>query len=83
MLLLLIFNDRMMGHVLGGIAAGVVVGYPLGGVLYDFVGKTFPFLVITICLVLLMVGVLLLVPFSLGVCGEERGTPVRTLLGDK
>ena len=25
-----------MGNVLGGIAAGVLIGYPFGGVLYDF-----------------------------------------------
>lgn len=37
-----------MGHVLGGIAFGVLLGYPLGSVLYDFVGKTFPFLLISV-----------------------------------
>ncbi|CAN8015235.1 unnamed protein product [Ixodes persulcatus] len=35
-----------MGFTLGGAALGVLAGYPYGGVLYDFVGKTTPFVVL-------------------------------------
>jgi DHA1 family solute carrier family 18 vesicular amine transporter 1/2 len=47
-----LYNDeeersRVMGHVLGGIAAGVLIGYPLGGVLFEFLGESAPFIVIS------------------------------------
>ena len=32
-------RSRIMGLVLGGIATGVLIGYPLGGFLFDFVRK--------------------------------------------
>lgn len=38
---------RLMPLAFGGIAAGVLIGYPLGGALYQFLGKTAPFLVIS------------------------------------
>ena len=31
-----LLSSKVMGNVLGGIAAGVLIGYPFGGVLYDF-----------------------------------------------
>jgi len=40
-------RSRVMGYVLGGIAVGVLVGYPLGGFLYDFVGESAPFILIS------------------------------------
>ncbi len=40
-------RSRIMGYVLGGIAVGVLVGYPLGGFLFDFVGESAPFIVIS------------------------------------
>ncbi|XP_017889410.1 synaptic vesicular amine transporter-like [Ceratina calcarata] len=49
-------RSKIMGFVLGSIALGVLVGYPIGSVLYDLEGKMAPFLlvscfiVITICL---------------------------------
>lgn len=33
-----------MGIALGGLALGVLIGPPFGGVMYEFVGKTAPFL---------------------------------------
>lgn len=40
-------RGRMQGLVMGGTALGVVVGYPLGGLLYDFTNsKTPPFLLV-------------------------------------
>jgi DHA1 family solute carrier family 18 vesicular amine transporter 1/2 len=35
-----------MGIALGGLAMGVLIGPPFGGVLYDFVGKSAPFLIL-------------------------------------
>lgn len=49
-------RSKIMGFVLGSIALGVLVGYPIGSVLYDLEGKMAPFLlvscfiVITICM---------------------------------
>ncbi|GAB6031559.1 hypothetical protein CHUAL_009324 [Chamberlinius hualienensis] len=40
-------RSKVMGIALGGIAMGVLVGYPFGGILYDFVGKAAPFYIIT------------------------------------
>ncbi|CAN7937653.1 unnamed protein product, partial [Ixodes hexagonus] len=39
-------RSKVMGFTLGGAALGVLVGYPYGGVLYDFVGKTTPFAIL-------------------------------------
>ncbi|KAF3708616.1 Synaptic vesicular amine transporter [Channa argus] len=43
-------NDEERGHAigiaLGGLALGVLVGPPFGSVMYDFVGKTAPFLIL-------------------------------------
>ncbi|KAK6618858.1 hypothetical protein RUM43_013249 [Polyplax serrata] len=38
-------RSKMMGFVLGSVAVGVLIGYPFGGFMYDFWGKTAPFLV--------------------------------------
>lgn len=40
-------RSKIMGILLGGGALGVLVGYPFGGFLYEFVGKSAPFLVIS------------------------------------
>ena len=37
-----------MGLVMGAIATGVLIGYPMGGILFDFVGESCPFIVIVI-----------------------------------
>ncbi|CAK9824459.1 Synaptic vesicular amine transporter [Anthophora retusa] len=56
-------RSKIMGFVLGSIALGVLVGYPIGSVLYDLEGKMAPFLlvscfiVITICLQVLTLDV--------------------------
>ncbi|KAK2176876.1 hypothetical protein NP493_634g00014 [Ridgeia piscesae] len=39
-------RSKAMGIALGGVALGVLIGYPFGGLMYEFVGKTIPFLVI-------------------------------------
>ncbi|XP_055716032.1 synaptic vesicular amine transporter [Phlebotomus papatasi] len=41
-------RSKIMGIVLGSVALGVLVGYPVGGCLYDFVGKAAPFYIVSI-----------------------------------
>ncbi|CAI9620825.1 unnamed protein product [Staurois parvus] len=41
-------RGNAMGIALGGLAMGVLVGPPFGSILYEFVGKTAPFLVLAI-----------------------------------
>ena len=59
-------RGNAMGLALGGLALGVVIGPPFGGFMYQFVGKTAPFLVLAFlaladgCLQLLILQVLVL-----------------------
>nr|XP_018909911.1 PREDICTED: synaptic vesicular amine transporter-like [Bemisia tabaci] len=39
-------RSHVMGIVLGSVALGVLLGYPLGGLLYDISGKSTPFFVV-------------------------------------
>ena len=39
-------RSKIMGFILGSMALGVLLGYPFGSLLYDFVGKMAPFLII-------------------------------------
>lgn len=48
-------RSKVMGLVMGSIALGVLVGYPFGGILYDFVNKSTPFNVI-ICAIAFNLG---------------------------
>ncbi|EEB10809.1 synaptic vesicular amine transporter, putative [Pediculus humanus corporis] len=41
-------RSKMMGFVLGSVAVGVLIGYPFGGFMYDYSGKTGPFLIIVL-----------------------------------
>lgn len=41
-------RSKIMGIILGSIALGVLLGYPFGGILYDFVGKSAPFYILSI-----------------------------------
>ena len=72
-----------MGHVLGGIALGVMVGYPFGGLMYDKVGPATPFLIIAVAIAMLLLGQALLFPFMLTSCTGQRVTSVTRLLTDK
>jgi len=40
-------RGNAMGVALGGLALGVLIGPPFGGFMYEFVGKTAPFLVLS------------------------------------
>ena len=41
-------RGNAMGIALGGLALGVLIGPPFGGFMYQFVGKSAPFLVLSI-----------------------------------
>lgn len=41
-------RGNAMGVALGGLALGVLIGPPFGGIMYEFVGKSAPFLVLSI-----------------------------------
>ena len=47
-------RSRFMGYTLGGIASGVLIGYPLGGFLFQFVNEASPFVLISICGLMLL-----------------------------
>ncbi|XP_036988732.2 synaptic vesicular amine transporter [Artibeus jamaicensis] len=75
-------RGNAMGIALGGLAMGVLVGPPFGSVLYEFVGKAAPFLVLA-ALVLLDGAIQLLVLQPSRVQPEsQKGTPLTTLLRD-
>ncbi|XP_026683633.1 uncharacterized protein LOC103515020 [Diaphorina citri] len=40
-------RGNAMGIALGGLALGVLIGPPFGGIMYQFVGKTAPFLILS------------------------------------
>ncbi|KAM8780927.1 synaptic vesicular amine transporter isoform 2-T2 [Rhynchonycteris naso] len=75
-------RGNAMGIALGGLALGVLVGPPFGSVLYEFVGKTAPFLVLA-ALVLLDGAIQLFVLQPSQVQPEsQKGTSLITLLKD-
>lgn len=40
-------RGNAMGIALGGLALGVLIGPPFGGIMYEFVGKSAPFLILS------------------------------------
>ncbi|XP_067118303.1 synaptic vesicular amine transporter-like isoform X2 [Centruroides vittatus] len=48
-------RSRIMGITMGGIAFGVLIGYPFGSIMYDFVGKTALFLTMAALILLVTV----------------------------
>ncbi|XP_030740459.1 chromaffin granule amine transporter isoform X2 [Echinops telfairi] len=75
-------RGRAMGIALGGLALGVLVGAPFGSVMYEFVGKSAPFLVLAFLAVL--DGALQFCILQPSKVSPERvmGTPLFTLLKD-
>ena len=41
-------RGNAMGLALGGLALGVLIGPPFGGILSEYVGKTVPFLILAV-----------------------------------
>ncbi|NXW78295.1 VMAT1 protein, partial [Hirundo rustica] len=71
-----------MGIALGGLALGVLIGAPFGSVMYEFVGKASPFLVLAF--LALLDGALQLCILQPSRISPEstKATPVSTLLRD-
>ncbi|XP_068999704.1 chromaffin granule amine transporter, partial [Embiotoca jacksoni] len=71
-----------MGVALGGLAMGVLIGAPFGSLMYEFVGKSAPFLILAF--LAMFDGVLqlcILQPSKISP-GSVEGTPLLTLLKD-
>ena len=41
-------RSQKLGFVMSGIATGVLIGYPMGGILFDLIGESLPFLLTAI-----------------------------------
>uniref|UniRef100_A0AAQ5Y021 Major facilitator superfamily (MFS) profile domain-containing protein n=1 Tax=Amphiprion ocellaris TaxID=80972 RepID=A0AAQ5Y021_AMPOC len=78
-------DDEERGHAigiaLGGLALGVLVGPPFGSVMYEFVGKTAPFLILAFLAVFDggTVAFFFLAPKP---SSHQKGTPLLTLMKD-
>ncbi|XP_055023238.1 LOW QUALITY PROTEIN: chromaffin granule amine transporter [Misgurnus anguillicaudatus] len=77
-------NERgvAMGIALGGLAMGVLIGAPFGSVMYEFVGKSSPFLVLAFLAVFDGVLQLCILQPSKISPGSVEGSPLITLLKD-
>uniref|UniRef100_A0A8B9U651 Solute carrier family 18 member A1 n=1 Tax=Anas zonorhyncha TaxID=75864 RepID=A0A8B9U651_9AVES len=75
-------RGNAMGIALGGLALGVLIGAPFGSVMYEFMGKASPFLVLAF--LALLDGALQLCILQPSKISPEstQGTPVLTLLRD-
>ncbi|XP_070760309.1 chromaffin granule amine transporter [Enoplosus armatus] len=71
-----------MGIALGGLAMGVLIGAPFGSVMYEFVGKSAPFLILAFLAVFDGVLQLCILQPSKISPGSVEGTPLLTLLKD-
>ncbi|KAL1772823.1 chromaffin granule amine transporter isoform X1 [Sigmodon hispidus] len=75
-------RGKAMGIALGGLALGLLVGAPFGSVMYEFVGKSSPFLILAF-LALLDGALQLCILWPSKVSSESvMGTPLLTLLKD-
>ncbi|XP_015987970.2 chromaffin granule amine transporter [Rousettus aegyptiacus] len=75
-------RGRAMGIALGGLALGLLAGAPFGSVMYEFVGKSAPFLILAF--LALLDGALQLCILQPSKVSPEsaKGTPLLTLLKD-
>uniref|UniRef100_A0A8C6KWU5 Solute carrier family 18 member A1 n=1 Tax=Nothobranchius furzeri TaxID=105023 RepID=A0A8C6KWU5_NOTFU len=71
-----------MGIALGGLAMGVLIGAPFGSVMYDFVGKSAPFLILAFLAVFDGALQLCILQPSKISPGSVEGPPLMTLLKD-
>lgn len=74
-------RGNAMGVALGGLALGVLIGPPFGGFMYEFVGKSAPFLVLSI--LALGDGLLQLLMLQPAVVRQESQAPsLKSLVSD-
>ncbi|XP_028434293.1 chromaffin granule amine transporter [Perca flavescens] len=71
-----------MGIALGGLAMGVLIGAPFGSVMYEFVGKRAPFLILAFLAMFDGALQLFILQPSKISPGSVEGTPLLTLLKD-
>ncbi|XP_030642819.1 synaptic vesicular amine transporter [Chanos chanos] len=75
-------RGNAIGIALGGLAMGVLVGPPFGSVMYEFVGKTAPFLILAVLAVLDGALQLFVLQPSKVEPESQKGTPLLTLMKD-
>ncbi|XP_071401380.1 synaptic vesicular amine transporter [Centroberyx affinis] len=79
-------DDEERGHAigiaLGGLALGVLVGPPFGSVMYEFVGKTAPFLILAFLAVFDGALQLFILQPTKVEPESQKGTPLLTLMKD-
>ncbi|XP_014606710.1 PREDICTED: synaptic vesicular amine transporter [Polistes canadensis] len=75
-------RSKIMGFVLGSIALGVLLGYPIGSVLYDLEGKTAPFLLVSSFIVILICLQILTLDIQTDIESSNNETNWRELLSD-
>uniref|UniRef100_T1IIX5 Major facilitator superfamily (MFS) profile domain-containing protein n=1 Tax=Strigamia maritima TaxID=126957 RepID=T1IIX5_STRMM len=74
-------RGNAMGLALGGLALGVLIGPPFGGIMYQFVGKTAPFLILAA--LALGDGLLQLLVLQPGIQKQDQdGAALGTLIRD-
>ena len=74
-------RGNAMGIALGGLALGVLIGPPFGGIMYQFVGKSAPFIILAF-LALFDGGLQLLVLQPQVSKKEEEAPSLKTLISD-
>ncbi|XP_040530754.1 synaptic vesicular amine transporter isoform X1 [Gallus gallus] len=75
-------RGNAMGIALGGLAMGVLVGPPFGSIMYEFVGKSSPFLVLAALALFDGAVQLLVLQPSRAQAESQKGTPLLTLMKD-
>ncbi|XP_034041067.1 synaptic vesicular amine transporter [Thalassophryne amazonica] len=75
-------RGQAIGIALGGLAMGVLVGPPFGSVMYDFVGKTAPFLLLAFLAVFDGALQLFVLQPTKVEPESQKGTPLLTLMRD-
>ncbi|KAJ8418296.1 hypothetical protein AAFF_G00140050 [Aldrovandia affinis] len=75
-------RGNAIGIALGGLAMGVLVGPPFGSVMYEFVGKTAPFLILAVLAVLDGALQLFILQPSKVEPESQKGTSLFTLMKD-
>lgn len=78
-------RGNAMGVALGGLALGVLIGPPFGGIMYEFVGKSAPFLILSaLALMDGMLQLIMLQPFKPveSVVAEADAPTLKSLISD-
>ncbi|KAI3362760.1 hypothetical protein L3Q82_001650 [Scortum barcoo] len=75
-------RSRAIGIALGGLALGVLVGPPFGSVMYEYVGKTAPFLILAFLAVFDGALQLFVLQPTKVEPESQKGTPLLTLMKD-